>query len=138
MADYNDIVKLAVDAYHGTTTKYSVGESMSVLRQSMIEANGGSTVLDYKAIRDGKCNGLFTIVETILARTVVEGLQGDEYFNALVDFRNIALGDKNEFVVEDSTLFVHTFRYNTSAPIFPRLALDLLMYLSDDCDITKF
>lgn len=106
MADYNDIVKLAVDAYHGTTTKYSVGESMSVLRQSMIEANGGSTVLDYKAIRDGKCNGLFTIVETILARTVVEGLQGDEYFNALVDFRNIALGDKNEFVVEDSTLFV--------------------------------
>lgn len=106
MADYNDIVRLAVDAYHGVTTKYSVSESMDTLRQALIEANGGSTVLDYKAIRDGKCNGLFTIVETILARTVVEGLQGDEYFNALVDFRNVALGDKNEFVVEDSNLFV--------------------------------
>lgn len=47
-----------------------------------------------------------TLVEEILARTVVEGLQGDEYFNALVDFRNVALGDKNEFVVEDSNLFV--------------------------------
>ena len=106
MADYKDVVRLGVDAYHGTTTKYSVGESMDVLRQALIEANGGSTVLDYKAIRDGKCNGLFTIVEEILARTVVEGLQGDEYFNALVDFRNVALGDKNEFVVEDSNLFV--------------------------------
>ena len=106
MADYKDVVRLGVDAYHGTTTKYSVGESMDVLRQALIEANGGSTVLDYKAIRDGKCNGLFTIVEEILARTVVEGLQGDEYFNSLVDFRNVALGDKNEFVVEDSNLFV--------------------------------
>lgn len=106
MADYNDIVRLAVDAYHGTPTKYSVGESMDVLRQALIEANGGSTVLDYKAIRDGKCTGLFTLVEEILARTIVEGFQGDEYFNALVDFRNVALGDKNEFVVEDSHLFV--------------------------------
>lgn len=106
MADFKDIVRLAVDAYHGTPTKYSVGESMDVLRQAMVEANGGSTFLDYKAIRDGKCNGLFTLVEEILARTVVEGLQGDEYFNALVDFRNVALGDKNEFVVEDSNLFV--------------------------------
>lgn len=106
MADYNDIVKLAVDAYHGAPAKYSVAESMDVLRQAMIEANGGSTILDYKAIRDGKCNGLFTIVETILSRTIVEGFQGDEYFNALVDFRNVALGDKNDFVVEDNTLFV--------------------------------
>lgn len=106
MADYNDIVRLAVDAYHGAPTKYSVGESMDVLRKAMIEANGGNTTLDYKAIRDGKCNGLFTLVEEILARTIVEGFQGDEYFNALVDFRNVALGDKNEFFVEDSNLFV--------------------------------
>lgn len=106
MADFNDIVRLAVDSYHGTPTKYSVSESMDVLRQAMVEANGGSTVLDYKAIRDGKCNGLFTIVETILARTIIEGLQGDEYFNALVDFRNVALGDKNDFVIEDNNLFV--------------------------------
>lgn len=106
MADFKDIVRLAIDAYHGNTAKYSVGESMDVLRQAMVEANGGSTVLDYKAIRDGKCNGLFTLVETILSRVVVEGLQGDEYFNALVDFRNVALGDKNEFIVEDSNIFV--------------------------------
>lgn len=106
MANYEDIVKLAVDAYHGRTTKYSVDESLDVLRQALIDANNGSTKLDYKAIRDGKCNGLFALVEEILSRTIVEGFQGDEYFNALVDFRNVAAGDRNEFSVEDSNLFV--------------------------------
>lgn len=105
MADNTKIVQLAVDAYHNTTGKYSVKDSMDVLRKALIEANGGSTVLDYKRIRDGKCGEVFSIVEQILARTVVEGLQGDEYFNALVDFRNVADGDKNQFAVEDSILY---------------------------------
>ena len=106
MANMNDIVKVATDAYRGNVEKYSVGQSMELLQKALVEANGGSTVLDYKAIRDGKCNGLFSLVEQILSRTVVEGFQGDEYFNALVDFRNVAEGDKNLFLVEDSNLFV--------------------------------
>ena len=87
MAEIKDVVKLAVDSYKGRVEKYSVGQSQDVLRQALIDANGGSTKLDYKAIRDGKCNGLFTLVEEILSRTV-------------------ALGDKNVFIVEDNTLFV--------------------------------
>lgn len=106
MAEMKDIIKVAVDAYHGNVEKYSIGQSMELLRQALVEANGGSTTLNYKNIRDGKCNGLFTLIEEVLSRTVVEGLQGDEYFNALVDFRNVAEGDKNVFTVEDSTLFV--------------------------------
>ena len=106
MADMNDIIKVAVDAYHGNVEQYSVGQSMELLQKALVDANGGSTVLNYKNIRDGKCAGLFTLVEEILSRTVVEGLQGDEYVNALVDFRNVAEGDKNLFEVEDSTLFV--------------------------------
>lgn len=106
MADMNEIVRLAVDAYHGTTTKYSKSESMDTLRQAMVAANNGSTTLNYKNIRDGKCSGLFTLIEEILQRTIVDGFQGDEYFNSLVDFRNVAMGDKNLFMVEDSNLFV--------------------------------
>lgn len=105
MADMNSIVKLAVDAFHGNVKKYSVDQSMDALRAALVEANGGSTTLDYRKIRDGKCAGLFSLVEEILRRTVPEGLQGDEYFNALVDFRNLAEGDQNLFVTEDSTLF---------------------------------
>ncbi len=106
MSEIKDIVKVAVDAYRGNVEKYSVGQSQDLLRQALVEANGGSTVLDYKKIRDGKCAGLFTLLEETLSRTVVEGLQGDEYFNALVDFRNVAEGDQNIFIVEDSNLFV--------------------------------
>ncbi len=106
MAEMKDIVKVAVDAYRGNVEQYSVGQSMELLRKALVDANGGSTTLNYKNIRDGKCVGLFTLIEEILSRTVVEGLQGDEYFNALVDFRNVAEGDKNLFEVEDSTLFV--------------------------------
>lgn len=106
MADMKDIIKVAVDAYHGNVERYSVGQSQELLHKALVDANGGSTVLNYKNIRDGKCNGLFTLIEEILSRTVVEGLQGDEYFNALVDFRNLAEGDKNIFEVEDSNLFI--------------------------------
>lgn len=106
MAEMKDIIKVAIDAYHGNVEQYSVGQSMELLRKALIDANGGSTTLNYKNIRDGKCSGLFTLIEEVLSKTVVDGLQGDEYFNALVDFRNMAEGDKNIFVVEDSTLFV--------------------------------
>lgn len=106
MVDMENIVKLAVDGYKGRVEKYSVADSQKTLREAIIEVNNGKTTLDYKAIRDGKCTGLFTLIEEVLSRTVVEGLQGDEYFNALVDFRNVAEGDQNLFSVEDSNLFV--------------------------------
>lgn len=106
MNDMNTIVQLAVDAYKGRVTNYSIADSQDVLRKALIEANGGSTVLDYKKIRDGKCAGLFSLVETILSNTVVEGLTGDEYFTALVDFRNVKQGDRNIFKVSDNNWFV--------------------------------
>lgn len=102
----NNIVKLAVDNYKGRVEKYSAGESNETIRQALVEANGGSTVLNYKNIRDGKCPGLFSLLEEILSNTVVQGLLGDEYFNALCDFRNVAEGDQNLFLVNDNTLFV--------------------------------
>lgn len=106
MATVNDIVRAAVDAYHGVTTTFSVNETMDSLRQALVKANNGSTTLNYRDIRDGKCNGLFSIVEEILAITIVEGFQNDDYFTSLVDFRNVAAGDALEFDVEDSDYFV--------------------------------
>lgn len=105
MADMKDIVKLAVDCHRGSVEKYSVDKSQEVLREALIEANGGSTVLNYRNIRDGKCNGLFALIEELLSAIIVDDLQGDEFFNTMVDFRNVAEGDQNLFLVEDSTLF---------------------------------
>lgn len=106
MAEINDIVKLATDAYFGRVEKYSTQDSLETLRNALVDANNGKTYLDYRDIRDGKCSGLFTLVEEILSRTIEEGLQGDEYFNSLVDYKNVADGDKNIFLVEDNDAFV--------------------------------
>ena len=108
MADINEIknlAKVAIDAYHGNVQKYSNEDATEMLRKAAIELNGGSTKLDYKAIRDGKCAGLFTLIEEIIPRVVVDDLTGNEYFNTLVDFRNVAAGDQNLFEIEDSDLF---------------------------------
>lgn len=102
----NELVKLAVDGFKNRVKKYSVEQSQDAIREALIELNNGSTKLDYKAIRDGKCPGLFAFIETVLSRTVIEGLTGDEFFNSIVDYRNVAEGDQNIFTVEDSNLFV--------------------------------
>ena len=76
MAEMKDIIKLAIDAYKGNVEKYSASQAQDTLRQALIEVNNGKTSLDYKDIRDGKCNGLFSLIEEILSNTIVEGLQG--------------------------------------------------------------
>ena len=106
MADKN-LVRLAVDSYKGHVAgNYSVDDSMEVLRQALIEANGGSTKLDYRAIRDGKCNGMFAIVEEIINKTVIEGLSESCPLFNYVEFRNLAEGDTNVFEIRDTGLFV--------------------------------
>lgn len=106
MADRNEIIKLAVDAYHGSVENYSVEQSQETLRKALVAANGGSTILNYKRIRNGECKELFSIVEEILNRTVAEGLQDNDFFNALVEYRDISLGDENLFVIEDNNLYI--------------------------------
>lgn len=106
MDEMRDIVKLAVDNYKGCVQKYSASEANETLRNALIAANNGSTTLNYRDIRDGKCAGLFALIEEILDATVVEGLMESDLFNKFVDYRNVALGDKPVFVTEDSELFV--------------------------------
>lgn len=66
--------------------------------------NGG-TELNYKKMRAGESNGMFELLEEVISRTAVEGLQGDEFFMSLVDFRNIKAGDENVFELKDDIWF---------------------------------
>ena len=101
-----DLIRLAIDSYKGHAAgNYSKDDNMETLRQALIEANGGSTTLDFKAIRDGKCAGLFALVEEIITKTVIEGLPESCPLFDFVDFRNIKDGDTNVFVVKDGGLF---------------------------------
>lgn len=106
MADYSNIAKLAVDAYRGSVEKYSVAQAQSAIHEALVQANHGKNYLDLRDVRDGKCGELFTLLEVVLSNTVIEGLQGDEFFNDLVEYRNVAEGDQEVFYVEDDTAFI--------------------------------
>lgn len=107
MADTNAIVKLAVDMVKGSVnTEFastSKEEQMVVLREKLIEANGGSDKLNYKSMRNN--TALFAIIEQILELTDVQGFEENPFFEQFVDYRNLALGDTNSFYIEDNTLF---------------------------------
>lgn len=103
--DMNELVRLAVDGYKGNVEKFSVKQSQDALREALVEANGGKTTLDYKALRHGQGAEVFAIIEELIPVMINEGLQGDEFFMNLVDYRNVAEGDQNNFLVEDKTLF---------------------------------
>lgn len=99
------VVKLALDAIHNKVAgNFSADQTSETLREAFIEANGGSTKIGIKTFRDHP--ELFQIIEAIIPSIIQEGLQGNEFFTNLVDYRNIALGDDIDFWAEDNSLFV--------------------------------
>lgn len=103
--DAKTLVSLAVDSYKNIPTKYSIDETQSAIQNALIKANNGKKSLDIRDIRDGKCNGLFSIIEEVLAQTEYIGIKENPLFNEIVEYKNGRLGDKNEFYVEDTSDF---------------------------------
>lgn len=97
MADIKEVVQLAVDYHNNSVVKYSKGEARELIREALIEANGGSTNVTAKSFRRNP--ELFTIVEEIIQRTVASGLAQNDFFNNWVDVRNLAEGDSINFVI---------------------------------------
>ncbi len=103
--DKTNVIKLAIDAIQNKVpSTYSKDQTSDTLRQAFIEANGGSTKIDIKAMRRNP--EMFEIIETIVPSIIDEGLKGDEFFTNFVDYRNLALGDDEEFWAEDRSLFL--------------------------------
>ena len=101
----NDMLKLALDTMQGRVKgDFSAHDKSESIREALIEANGGSTVINFKTFHRG--NKVFDFVEELIPYIVEEGLKGDEFFFDMVDYRNIADGDAIEFVSEDKTEFL--------------------------------
>ena len=107
MENTKELVKLSREIYKNKFQhdKFSANDANEVLRQAFIDLNGGSTKLDYKAMRR---NGdqMFEILEEILQNTVLEGLPEDNFFKQFVEYKNLALGDQNSFYIPDRTMLV--------------------------------
>lgn len=106
MADKLQVIKLATDMIHGrVSTEFSDAKKNSdALIEQLIELNGGKAEIDIKTFHRG--NPVFEIVEVIIPEIIHEGLQGNEFFFNLVDYRNILLGDDIDFWTDDKSEFV--------------------------------
>ncbi len=124
MANKDAVIKLGIDIIQdrvntefASKDKY---EQMEVLRKALIEANNGSTKLDYKSMRRNV--ELFEIIEEILVVNDIQGFEDNDFFEQFVDYRNIALGDENYFYIDDNSLFtVNTIAEGVGTTIKQRI-----------------
>ncbi len=98
-----DIVKVAIDAMKGRIQNYSSAEISEGIREALIEKNGGVKI-DPRTFRQGY--EIFDIVQELLPAVVNTGLRDDNPIFDIVDYRNIADGDVNEFVTSGAADFV--------------------------------
>ena len=102
----NKIILLARDLTRGqVANNYSVAENSDVLRQALIEVNGGSTKVDLKSMRRNKAE-IFEILEEIIPTIVEESMSQDEFLMNYLDERNVAAGDALSFTAEDDSQFI--------------------------------
>lgn len=104
MTERENLIQLAKDAAKKVPTAYAEGNPTTVIRNALIEANGGTSKIDYKRMRDGKCDGLFSLIEELIEATTYEDFENSEIFN-FVDYKNGKYGDKPVFDIEDNSVF---------------------------------
>lgn len=83
--------------------EYTTSDAQEALRQSLIEANGGSAKINPRTFRNMEC---YDIIEKIIDLSIEEGLTGNEFWNTLVESVKVDNGDRNEFYVEDTSFFI--------------------------------
>jgi hypothetical protein len=91
-----------VDTAKGSVDKYSAKDGNKVIREAFIELCGTDKP-DYRTFRKNK-NEIFEIVEVALDEIITSGWANNDFFNQFVDYRNVNLGDKNEFIVPDNSV----------------------------------
>ncbi len=100
-----DVTKVMIDAIKGVNFEnYSAAQTSEAIRNALIEMNGGSTKITPKNFYRG--SELYTLVEELIPVIIDEGFKDDDPIFSLVEYRNIAEGDLQEFIVEADSLFL--------------------------------
>lgn len=103
--EMKDIRKVAIDIMNGKVAgNYSTSDAAESLRAALIEANGGSEKINFKTFHRG--SALFDMVEELIEAAIEVGLTDSNPIFELVEYKNIAEGDVNEFVTEGEATFV--------------------------------
>lgn len=100
-----EVLKIMIDAVKGVNMEnYSKGETSEAIRNALIEMNGGSKKLNLKNFYRG--SQLYALVQELIPAIIDEGFKDEDTLFNLVDYRNIADGDEEEFYVEGNSYFL--------------------------------
>ena len=97
----NELVQLGIDLYRNQVQKFSKAEGDSVMRKAFVDILGTDKP-DYRTFRRNK-NEVFEIMEDVLEVTITDGIN-TPFFDQFVEYRDLDLGDSQEFYVEDRTM----------------------------------
>lgn len=100
----NEIRTLAFDLTRNSVKDHTVSEASDVLRQALNDLAGGESI-SMKSLRRHKPE-YFELIEDLIPVIIHENDLNDEFFRRMVEERNVAEGDKTEFVVPSKSLFV--------------------------------
>lgn len=100
-----EVLKIMIDAIKGVNMEnYSKGETSEAIRNALIEMNGGSKKLNLKTFYRG--SQLYALVQELIPAIIDEGFKDEDALFNLVDYRNIADGDEDEFYIEGNSYFL--------------------------------
>ena len=111
--------RMAVDLINGTFKAYSdktpeqVNEAIRARFSEILPPKRANGKYGYRDIKNVMPQ-VFGIVEEILDVTINDAWRSDPFYRELVDARNLAIGEKNEFIIEDDTwITISKFSGNT-------------------------
>jgi hypothetical protein len=101
------LIKLCVDVVKNPAQvqQFSKGKDVdATIRGKFFEIMGTETPTK-KDIRANKV-AIFEILEEVLTETYLNGINEDEFFMRFAEIRNLALGDSQEFYIEDDGVII--------------------------------
>lgn len=107
--DVNDFMafsELLTDVARGAqkVSKEEANKKIVDVFQSVLGLDKNSTAREVRKAIQRNQQLVFDIIEETVQSLLVSGWGNDPFFQKYVDQRNLALGDKNEFITEDNSI----------------------------------
>lgn len=96
----NDSLTNKVALFNAEASKYTD----QAIREAFFEILGEDK-LTWQNFRNHK-NEIYTVIETVLSINLPTAWENSRFYDQFVEVKNGALGDKNEFIVEDNSILV--------------------------------
>lgn len=105
-----DLVRLSVDARHNRVANFSAEKAKhtdEAARSRVREIFGlaENEPLSYRAWKHGK-DEWFEVIEDTINETVPDAWENSPFYNELVEVKNGAIGQKNEFIIQDKSILI--------------------------------